>query len=355
MTKTWRRPLNALTGMRFFAAVAVLLYHYGAGFAERKHLPWPLTHLLHNGFLGVSLFFVLSGFIITYAHFTDTMTPAALGRYYWARIARIYPVYVLALVLALPTLTAPLKPLDVVSVLTMTQAWTVPASSYGFTWVMQAWTLSVEIVFYILFPFAWPVIRRFSLGGTIALAVVCAVLIIAFGGPAVTPMVTTVPLLGNGTQILIPVFRMPEFFFGVAICQLFMGGPQLPPGRLADVLELGLALGMITVLVIADNVQVKAIFAILTGLFILVTAHGAGVVSRVLSTRLLLLLGGASYALYILQEPLRALCAALVVAPYDAMVSPIVTITGAIVVFKFVEQPARRRLLLFVSPVSSKA
>ncbi len=53
--------LPALTGVRFFAAMAVLLFHYGAGFSERIHAPSPIRHLLHNGFLGVSLFFVLSG------------------------------------------------------------------------------------------------------------------------------------------------------------------------------------------------------------------------------------------------------------------------------------------------------
>jgi len=342
--------LPALTGVRFFAAMAVMLFHYGAGFAVRAHMPAPITHLLHNGFLGVSLFFVLSGFIITYSHFAQTMPAQAIRRFYWARIARIYPVYLLALVLALPVLTAPLPLPNALAVLTMTQSWTTPASHLGMSWVMQAWTLSVEAAFYILFPFYWPVVRRMGRTGTIALAVACAVFIVAFGVPTVSPGVRTVPLLGEQVWTLIPLFRMAEFTYGMAICHIFMRWPlfsrQHPANpRIASALEIGLALGMIAVLVTADSPQAKGVFTVLTGLFILVTAHGAGVVSRLMSTRALLLLGGASYSMYILQQPIHSLCQALVRAPYDQVLSPAATIVGAIGVYLFIEQPAQRLLM----------
>jgi len=342
--------LPALTGVRFFAAMAVLLFHYGAGFAVRSHAPSPVTHLLHNGFLGVSLFFVLSGFIITYSHFAQAMPAPAIRRFYWARIARIYPVYLLALLLALPVLTKPLPLLNALAVLTMTQAWTTPASHLGVSWVMQAWTLSIEAAFYILFPFYWPVVRRLGRAGTIGLAIACAAFIVAFGVPTVRPEGVTVPLLGQQAWTLIPLFRMAEFTYGMAICQIFMRWPlfsrQRPiNARLASALEIGLALGLIAVLVTADSPQAKGVFTVLTGLFILVTAHDAGVVSRLMATPVLLLLGGASYGIYILQQPVHSLCTALLRAPYDQVISPIVTIAGAIAVYLFVEQPARRLLM----------
>ncbi len=345
MNEITQRPLPALTGVRFFAAMAVLLFHYGAGFSERIHAPSPVRHLLHNGFLGVSLFFVLSGFIITYSHFSASMTPGVVGRFYWARIARIYPLYMLALLLALPVLTAPLASLDALSVLTMTQAWTGPASGHGYAWVMQAWTLSIEAVFYLLFPFYWPWVRRLSQTWTIVLALTCAALIIAFGVPTIGPGLETVPLLGAGVLIPIPVFRIAEFTYGMAICQVFVRSPWSLRGRPADCVELGLAAAMVATLVTASSPQGKAVFTVLTGMFLLVTAHGAGVVSRLLSTRLLLLLGGASYALYILQQPVHSWCAMLLRAPYDQVVSPVVTLIAAIGAYLLVEQPGRRFLL----------
>ena len=346
------RALPALTGVRIFAAMAVLLFHYGAGFSDRIHAPKLVSHFLHNGFLGVTLFFVLSGFIMTYAHFSQAFPASATGRFYWARVARIYPVYALSLVLALPVLTEPLTIPHALAVLTMTQSWTPAASHLGFSWVMQAWTLSVEAAFYILFPFYWPFVRRLDRFGTIVLALACAVFIVAFAVPNVSPG-GTVPFLGPDGKIPIPVFRMAEFTYGMALCQLFMRWPLASAGRpigplLANAAEIALALGMVLVMATADDPHAKALFTVLTGLFIVTLAYGAGALSRLMSTRPMLLLGGASYGIYILQQPVHSLCTALIRAPFDLVLSPLATIAGSIAVFLYFEQPAQRLLMRLV-------
>jgi peptidoglycan/LPS O-acetylase OafA/YrhL len=83
MENSVARPpsIPALTGVRFFAAIAVLLFHYGASFLERSGIPSPIAQFLHNGYLGVSLFFVLSGFILTYTHKNDIIN----GRFHRTR------------------------------------------------------------------------------------------------------------------------------------------------------------------------------------------------------------------------------------------------------------------------------
>ena len=60
--------LGALTGIRFFAAFSVLAFHYGAAFTERMHAPHFVSNFLRNGYMAVSLFFVLSGYILTYSY-----------------------------------------------------------------------------------------------------------------------------------------------------------------------------------------------------------------------------------------------------------------------------------------------
>src|ERR1700730_18186865 len=91
-----KRPsLDALTGVRFFAAFAVFMFHYGASFSEQIGVPKPLTTFLHNGYYGVSMFFVLSGFIMTYTYIGRLSTKIELYDFAVARIARIYPVYLL--------------------------------------------------------------------------------------------------------------------------------------------------------------------------------------------------------------------------------------------------------------------
>ena len=75
-----RRPqLRALTGVRFFAAAHVVVYHYGRGIAR---FPGAIGRILDQGFAGVTLFFVLSGFILAYNHAADDARIQA--REFWA-------------------------------------------------------------------------------------------------------------------------------------------------------------------------------------------------------------------------------------------------------------------------------
>jgi peptidoglycan/LPS O-acetylase OafA/YrhL len=61
-------PLPALTGVRFFAAMQVTMFHFGAGFAQRHGAPRIVENLLKNGWTAVTLFFILSGFILSYTY-----------------------------------------------------------------------------------------------------------------------------------------------------------------------------------------------------------------------------------------------------------------------------------------------
>jgi peptidoglycan/LPS O-acetylase OafA/YrhL len=71
--------LDSLTGLRFFAALAVVLVHVGGQFATAR---WLLT-VESYGYAGVSFFFVLSGFVLTWSH-----REQSAGRFWWRRFAR---------------------------------------------------------------------------------------------------------------------------------------------------------------------------------------------------------------------------------------------------------------------------
>ena len=77
--------LDALTGLRWWAAFMVFLFHMRV-FAP---LPGPLAAVFDQGYLGVTFFFVLSGFVLTWA-----IRPGSRTRdFYQSRFARIYPLY----------------------------------------------------------------------------------------------------------------------------------------------------------------------------------------------------------------------------------------------------------------------
>jgi hypothetical protein len=99
------RPLDGLTSLRFFAAAMVLVYHYW-----RSYLPGVAVPIgLDLGYAGVTFFFVLSGFILAYNYESAGAFPRhELGRYRVARLARIWPVHLLAILVFLPFFAADL-------------------------------------------------------------------------------------------------------------------------------------------------------------------------------------------------------------------------------------------------------
>ncbi len=216
----------ALTGLRFIAAMAVLLYHFGAAFAEHSGVPGPIARMLHNGYLGVSLFFVLSGYILTYTHQRDAIDGRFLADFYVARFARIPGVPVGA-DHRIARVGSPLSSKDVAAVLTMTQSWTAPASSDGYLWVMQAWTLSVELFFYVFFPAILLAAKQLSAPATALAAMAAAIVNLLFGIPSITPGTSSIPHLASPTLLPIPLLRSAEFVYGVMLCRLTVCYPGL--------------------------------------------------------------------------------------------------------------------------------
>ena len=96
--KEQRPRIDALTSMRFFAAMYVVLFHSVTGFAVRQHASKWLVLFLGHGYLAVSLFFILSGFVLTY-NYAERWGKVTFRDFMLARLARIYPVYLLALLL----------------------------------------------------------------------------------------------------------------------------------------------------------------------------------------------------------------------------------------------------------------
>ena len=112
--ETLRRDLPALTGLRFFLALWVILHHLtGPGQkleATALLLPHGLFTLIRGGYQAVTTFFVLSGFVLTRSYAATVWTRAATLRYALGRVARVYPVYLLSLAVVAPFILADQTP-----------------------------------------------------------------------------------------------------------------------------------------------------------------------------------------------------------------------------------------------------
>jgi peptidoglycan/LPS O-acetylase OafA/YrhL len=352
------RAVPALTGIRFFAALFVFIYHYGAwGLDNAGLLPQPIATLLHNGYFGVSGFFVLSGFILSHAH------PAAFvhGRQYVdyliARFGRIYPVYLLTLLVALPISLAALTPHSALSVLLMVQAWYSPLSDNGFAWVLQAWTLSVELVFYLLFPFMVTGLRRLGTPLLVGLLLLDGALLIGGGIPEIHPDIGSDDIShfpGWLLYVPLPLVRTPEFVLGVLLNILVRRMPgataapgvQLAPG--ARLAHTGLAMmllvmaAMVAVLASTHNPHAVGAATPLVGILIALIYLSNNAITRLLGSRLLYVLGSASYALYLLEFPCHTYLLRWLPYPYGRLLELPVSIVLSVLVWHFVEEPSRR-------------
>ena len=212
--KGWEMPTNLkqLTSLRFFAALWVVAFHY-----------WPsLTGgypvLVDKGYLGVELFFLLSGFILAHVYLDDAGVGCLhYGRFLWARLARIYPVHLVTLAAiglmgaAALALGYPMThPVIVWSVLPqnllLIHAWGAASVS---AWNHPSWSISAEWFAYVFFPLfaraAWALRARPILAVLGALGLV-AVLYPAFQVLAGFPL--TRATTAWGTLRIVPCFTL---------------------------------------------------------------------------------------------------------------------------------------------------
>ena len=219
--------VESLTGLRWFAAFFVFLHHSKNFAPIPEVLPWGFL-----GVTGVTFFFVLSGFVLTWSWFPrDTA-----GRFYWRRFARIYPAYLVALVVALPVFygTADVfqDPWDaeaivaVVLSILLLQAWVVtPGIFFGGN--PAGWSLSCEAFFYAVFPLAIHSVMRRRIRVLLGLALLTVVLMWAV---LLWVRIATMPAGLEGFLLKAPPYRALEFFLGVLLAAAVRRGWRSPVG-----------------------------------------------------------------------------------------------------------------------------
>src|SRR2546423_1204586 len=166
-----RPRLPALTSLRFFAALHVFMFHVQA--IGGVFGPASYRSLASIGYVGVTFFFVLSGFVLVYTYAGKAIT----ARDFWrARLARVYPAYAFALLLTAPFFVFAVHHYSEIKVpfmafqaahfkvagaleILLLQSWVPPAA---LSWNAVGWSLSVEAFFYLLFPLVLLRYSRFS-------------------------------------------------------------------------------------------------------------------------------------------------------------------------------------------------
>lgn len=346
------QSLPALTSVRFFLALGVVVFHYQ--FNTTLHGVWP-TELIGKARLGVDAFFILSGFVMAHVYGAEL----AEGRYshrrfLWARVARIYPAHVAMLALMLGVAGAALvagevvdperySALGFIQTLFLTHAWL--PSAQAIEWNGPSWSLSAEWAAYLAFPLLAAValwLRRRPLA-------LCALAAATFGGLDWAYRA----MFGTGltsAEFNLGVLRIiPEFLLGIGLRGV---AGRLEPGRGAAVLLASAAAGALLALMHfgADD---RMIVAASGGLILTLALLAKAGVGGWLDHKALVAAGEASYALYVIHFPLLAVWrnargvifgvrSDYLMQAWELALFLSATIAGAFALHALWERPARR-------------
>jgi peptidoglycan/LPS O-acetylase OafA/YrhL len=340
-----RPPLPALTGLRFFAAAYIILFHTRFAQDAATRNIGLIDIFLSSGFLAVTLFFLLSGFILAYVYEGRT-TNAHGKRHFWqARLARIWPLYAASLLFVslLMHLTPP-SPIAA-AVLLMVQAWNPFNPTMAQAWSGVCWTLSVEAFFYLLFPFVQSWLDRRSqqtIAVVLALNVaLCLVFNICWRTPGY-------PIYGAYRFIPLALLHTPEFLIGVLVGNLYLRRTRSTHARQPRAVWFTyIAAAASLALLCVRNVPTTS-FAVLTFAALLFgLATEATLLRRFLSLRTVVFGGEISYAMYLLHFPCRTIADTLsdhlritaATVRFGAYFTA--TVLASIVAHKTIEVPAR--------------
>ncbi|GAB3939488.1 acyltransferase [Kribbella albertanoniae] len=241
---TVSRPrVESLTGLRWWAAFFVFTHHMG------YLAPLPIREFLKLGTSGVTFFFVLSGFVLTWSARPGSVVGSmAAGTFYRRRFARIVPAHVVALIPALfvfyrfdpPDNLFWIKPVSMTAIvlsLFLLNGWSNnPTILYGGN--PASWTLSIEAFFYAFFPFLHRATAKLKLGGALVLA--AAAVVIAGGYRLTQYNWVDLPTLPP------PLLHAVAFVVGIAIAIVLRSGWIPPLPAWTGYLAIGIGLAVLT-------------------------------------------------------------------------------------------------------------
>lgn len=361
--------IKALTGLRIVAAFWVVLFHFRPLlWAASPRLQDDLAPLLNAGAQGVDLFFILSGFVLTW-NYLDRMGPSfsmrATLHFLWLRLSRVFPIYLVTMHIAalwiIFTLHVGTTPSPDVANFTaisylrqlfMVQLWFAPFFDET-SWDGPAWSISAEWLAYLLFGLLILLIFRIA-----QVSRARTLLMLAF----VTALPPTLLLLASG------VLYTPWSWVPRIIAQFAAGALACAGVRRLQISERGRqAAGYVSLLIlavivgglyyydahpIAGMVDSGGILAVFFMPLVVALAIGAGSLPALLSTRAMVYGGQISFSLYMIHEPVHtawnwAAQEYRLDLPMWGMKFVVVGLIAAAValsavLFHLVEEPARR-------------
>jgi peptidoglycan/LPS O-acetylase OafA/YrhL len=313
-------------------------------------------HILALSHISISFFFLLSGYILAMAYLAPRR-PLQKSSFFIARFARIYPLYVITLLMDLPHLfsirdskfgvpAALGQAAGIFSAnLLMLQSWNPYLRGLNF----PCWSLSVEAIFYLLFPFLGFWLWRLK-GSTLWISS-----FVLWAGTQLLVFWIT-PRMRDFDASYNPLLYIPTPALGILLARWQMQHREKTISFLRHNLSRGIAIAIVCAGIAAtiywlpllphENLN-HGLLAPIFGLLILALSSGQSLPARMLSMKWLVVLGKASFGLYLIHIPVLNLYIRFHWAEVPSLYPTyLATCIGlSILSFYFVETPSRKWIL----------
>lgn len=282
--------IKPLTSLRFIFAVMVLLHHL-----------MPSVHyFFYEGFVGVSFFFILSGFILSHSYKRKFLEVNYSKRdFYYSRIARIYPLHLLTLGISVFfvgfTFTFDYF-LKFILNFTLLQSF-VPFPDFYFSFNAVSWSISDEMFFYLLFPFIIIFINKNKLIPKISISIfVILVLMLNVFLPESSK---------HAILYINPFLRIFDFILGIILYDIWeKNKDNVFFQKKATVFEIMVVLLFLLFYTLSVHIPLGYRYSIyywpIISLLLFIFAFSKGFLSKVLSNNIFVVLGNSSFALYMI-------------------------------------------------------
>jgi peptidoglycan/LPS O-acetylase OafA/YrhL len=330
-----------IDGLRAISVIAVLLFHVG-----KSWLP--------AGYIGVDVFFVISGYLITglILHQIER-GQFSIPNFYARRIRRLAPALLTLVMLCALAGYFVLSPGDYETFSRSALYTLLAAGNYFFLYntgyfdpvaesmpLLHTWSLAVEEQFYLVWPLLLLVAARFASGRRgLLLGIFLVVTTLSFGWYCAEQ--------DPGSAFFLPQGRAWELSFGACLAL----APSLSkPKSLSILAEVLPALGLIAICLSATDllrgVLHPSFWAVVGAAAIIYPASYGTVASRLLSTSVPVFVGKISYSVYLYHWPLivfwRHYTSVQPIGPYEAAAIIVLSVASGWLSWKFIEQPFRR-------------
>jgi len=303
--------IEALTFFRFLAATIVIIFHFG----KSTDIAKSLNPFILSGSQMVTFFFVLSGFVLMISHYhkpTET-----LQKFYLSRVARIVPLYMIALFIMVYFEFGRENSNTMAMILSISflQSWFPP---YALSYNIPGWSLSVEAFFYLTFPFIIFVIKHSKI--QIATLTIFSMLFYIFTQAILSHYMShklydSWPSIFHDTVHYSPLFHYCSFILGVTGGYIYVQKKvYFNKKGFSSFLPMFFTLYLtyyflqhpdfLTTLLGIPLAYKSSFYSFLFILLILSIAYSNNIITKILSFRLFVILGEISYAMYILQQPI---------------------------------------------------